>query len=143
MNFKLTGLFEVTAVLLMAGAAGARADGDADNGKNIFKKCMACHRIGEGAVNVVGPVLTGVVGRKAGTYEFSYSTTMKNAGEHGLVWDETSIAGYLPDPTAFLKKYLTDKGKPDLIVDAPKMTFKLADPAQIADVIAYLKTFSK
>jgi cytochrome c len=136
--------FVTAAAILVGLASGAIAAGDADNGKNVFKKCMACHRIGDGATNLVGPALTGVVGRKAGTFEgFNYSTTMKNAGDQGLTWDEKSIGDYLPDPSAFLKKYLTDKGKPELASDTPKMTFKLADPGDIADVIAYLKTFSK
>jgi len=144
MRLTVVNKFAIATVLVLAGTAGAFAAGDADNGKNVFKKCMACHRIGEGATNVVGPVLTGVVGRKAGTFDaFKYSTTMKNAGDQGLVWTEENIAAYLPDPGAFLKKYLTDKGKADLIVDAPKMTLKLDDPAAAADVIAYLKTFSK
>ena len=130
-------------ILCTTGLASALADGDAESGKAVFKKCMACHRIGEGAVNVVGPVLTGVVGRKAGTYEFNYSTTMKNAGASGLVWDEKTIGSYLTGPADYLKKYLTDQGKPDLYADTPKMMFKLSDPTQIADVIAYLKTFSK
>jgi len=135
--------------LAAAGTAGALA-ADADNGKTLFKKCMACHRIGEGAANLVGPVLTGVVGRKAGTFEgYSYSATLKSAGEQGLVWDEAAIAAYLSNPGDFVKKYLTDKGKPELITDEPKMKFKLTkadgtpDPDSIADVIAYLKTFSK
>jgi len=139
------------AALLLLGATGmALADGDADNGKNIFKKCMACHRIGDNATNLVGPALTGVVGRKAGTFAgFNYSTTMKNAGNDGLTWDDKTIAAYVQDPSGYLKKFLTDAGKPDDYADTPKMTFKLlkpdgtADPAAIADVIAYLKTFSK
>ena len=148
---RLKSLYRTTAALavLAVTAAGALA-ADADNGKNLFKKCMACHRIGDGAANLVGPVLTGVVGRKAGTFEgFSYSTTMKNAGEQGLVWDEAAIAAYLPDPGEFLKKYLTDKGKPDLATGDAKMKFKLTkadgspDPDSIADVIAYLQTFPK
>jgi cytochrome c len=134
----------VGAVSMLAFCGPALAAGDADNGKNVFKKCMACHRIGEGAKNLVGPALTGVVGRKAGTAEgFNFSTTMKNAGDQGLVWSEDTIAAYVQDPSGFLKKYLTDKGHPDLYADTPKMTFKLTGDGDIADVIAYLKTFSK
>jgi cytochrome c len=122
----------------------AVAAGDAANGAKIFRKCQACHKIGEGATNSVGPVLTGVVGRKSGTAEgYSYSASNKNAGEQGLVWTEESLTAYLPDPSAFLKKFLTDKGKPELFTGNSKMAFKLADEAERADVIAYLKTFSK
>jgi cytochrome c len=61
-------------------------------GEVVFKKCMLCHRIGPDAVIVIGPVLTGVVGRTAGTYpKFAYSPLMKGAGENGLVWSEDNI----------------------------------------------------
>ena len=41
-------------------------DGNAEKGAKVFNKCMTCHRIGEGAKIMVGPVLTGVVGRPGG-----------------------------------------------------------------------------
>jgi cytochrome c len=40
---------------------------DAAAGEKVFAKCKICHQIGEGAKNMVGPVLSGVVGRKAGS----------------------------------------------------------------------------
>ena len=134
----------LAAGLALAAATTASAGGDAEAGKKVFNKCLACHNIGEGATNKVGPALTTVVGRKAGTFQgFNYSTTNKNAGGEGLVWTEEAIAAYLPDPMAFMKKFLTDKGKPELYVDTPKMTFKLTDETQRADVAAYLKSFAK
>ena len=36
----------------------------ADNGQDIFKKCLACHTPDKGGRNLVGPNLWGVVGRK-------------------------------------------------------------------------------
>lgn len=44
---------------------------------------------------------------------------------------------YLPDPNAFLKKFLTDKGKPDLATGSTKMAFKLTDEQQRKDVIRH------
>lgn len=123
-------------------AAGA-AGGDPAKGEQVFKQCMTCHRIGPGAKNMVGPVLTGVIGRHSGTYPgYSYSELNKHAGENGLVWSEDTIFEYLPDPSAFLKKFLTDKGKADLATGSTKMTFKLANEQKRRDVIAYIKTFS-
>ena len=124
---------------------GARAqEGDAEKGKKVFAKCQTCHRIGDDAKNLVGPVLTGVVGRKAGTYPgFSYSTLNHSAGENGLVWTPEAIFEYLPNPNAFLKKYLTDKGKADLATGSTKMVFQLPSAEERRDVIAFLKTFSK
>ena len=54
------------ALLLAAGQASAQ---DAAAGEKLFAKCKACHAVGEGAKNRVGPQLNGVVGRKAGTVD--------------------------------------------------------------------------
>jgi cytochrome c len=129
-----------TAVGLSSGAASAQ---DAAKGEQVFKQCMTCHRIGPDAKNLVGPVLTGVIGRQSGTAPgFVYSALNKAAGENGLVWSDDLIMQYLPDPNAFLKKFLTDKGKADLATGSTKMAFKLADEQQRKDVIAYINKFS-
>ena len=76
---------------LVAGAAflasvGAALAQDAAAGEKVFSKCKICHQIGEGAKNMVGPVLNGVVGRPAGAYEgYHYSDANKNSG---ITWDE-------------------------------------------------------
>jgi len=139
---KLTVLALVVAVAaLSAGTASAQ---DATKGEQIFKQCMTCHRIGPDAKNLVGPVLTGVIGRQSGTAPgFAYSPLNKAAGENGLVWTDDLVMQYLPDPNAFLKKFLTDKGKADLATGSTKMTFKLADEQQRKDVIAYVNKFSE
>jgi cytochrome c len=117
---------------------------DAAKGAQIFKQCMICHRIGEGAKNLIGPVLNNVIGRQAGSYEgFKYSPLMTAAGENGLVWSDDLIVQYIADPTAFLKKFLIDKGKTDLATGNSLMTLKLADEQQRKDVAAYVKTFSQ
>jgi cytochrome c len=135
------------AALLFAGmpSAGNALDvGDPAKGEQIFKRCMACHRIGEGAKNLIGPVLNGVIGRTAGTYQgFHYSDLNHHAGESGLTWTEDNIFEYLPDPNAFLKKYLTDHGKAAEAVGSTRMTFRLKDEQERKDVIAYLEKFSK
>ncbi len=110
---------------------------DVEKGETIFNKCKACHQIGEGAKNRIGPVLTGVVGRPAGSVEdFRYSKSMKNAGVTGLVWDEVLLFDYLADPTAFLRSFLDDRKA------KAKMSFQLKDEQDRRDVIAYLETFS-
>jgi cytochrome c len=122
---------------------GSAAAQDAAKGEVAFKQCMVCHRVGEGAKNLIGPVLNGVIGRQAGTLPgFKYSPLNQAAGEAGLVWSEELIYEYLPDPNAFLKKFLTDKGKADQATGSTLMTFKLANEQQRKDVIAYLKQFS-
>lgn len=128
-------------VLLSTEMASAQ---DAAAGEIVFKQCMTCHRIGPDAKNLVGPVLTGVIGRQSGTAEgFAYSTLNKSAGENGLVWSNDLIMQYLPNPNAFLKKFLTDKGKPELATGSTKMVFMLADEQKRKDVIAYIDKFSE
>lgn len=141
MRVKLTVLALVAAAgALPAGVASAQ---DATKGEQVFKQCMTCHRIGPDAKNLVGPALTGVIGRQSGTAPgFAYSPLNKAAGENGLVWTDDLIMQYLPDPNAFLKKFLTEKGKADLATGSTKMAFKLADEQQRKDVIAYINKFS-
>jgi cytochrome c len=116
----------VFSAALLAASAAARADGDPEAGKQVFKKCHACHNVGEGAHNAVGPVLNGVVGRKAGTApDYNYSDANKNSG---ITWD-----------VATLKKYLKD---PQALVPHTKMIFPgLPNEKDIDNVIAYLATF--
>jgi len=134
----------VLACLATAVTLSSASAQDAAKGEQIFKQCMTCHRIGPDAKNLIGPVLTGVIGRQSGTAPgFAYSALNKAAGENGLVWSNDLIMQYLPDPNAFLKKFLTDKGKPDLATGVTKMTFHLSDEQQRKDVIAYIDTFSE
>ncbi|SHG30552.1 c-type cytochrome [Cognatishimia maritima] len=117
--------------------ASPLASQDAQNGEVIFKKCSACHAVGDGAKNKTGPVLTGVVGRAAGSVDgYKYGSGMQQAGANGLIWDEAHLTAYLEDPRAFLRAYLDDpKAK-------AKMTFKLKDSQDRRDVVAYLAGFS-
>ena len=133
----------LAAVAVLASLSSAQAEGNAEAGADVFRKCMACHRVGEGAKNLVGPVLNGVLGRKAGTAaEFNYSDLNKAAGVAGLEWNEARVFEYLEEPNTFLKKFLTTAGKPELAEGQTKMTFKLADKQDREDVIAYIKKFS-
>ena len=113
---------------LLGGPALAQ---NAENGEQVFKKCRACHQVGEGAKNAVGPVLNGLLGRTSGTVEgFNYSDANKEAGAKGLVWSEDELNKYLEAPLTYMPKN--------------KMAFAgLKDEADRKDVISYLKTFGK
>lgn len=93
------GLLAIT-----TGAALAQSPaGDPEKGANVFKKCMACHAIGEGAKNKVGPELNGIVGRKMGSVEgFNYSDTLKQHNAAGEVWDAEKLNKYLQNPKGYL-----------------------------------------
>lgn len=74
-------------------------------GEKVFKKCKACHKIGDGAKNASGPILTGVYGAPAGQVDgFKYSKALQSAAEEGLVWDEEALHAFLTKPKDFIKK---------------------------------------
>jgi cytochrome c len=82
-------------VIVVASSAGALAQ-DAAAGETSFKKCLPCHRIGEGAKNLVGPELNGLEGRKSGSAEgYSYTEANKNSG---ITWDEAQFKEYITNP---------------------------------------------
>jgi cytochrome c len=117
------GISAVTLWAVMT--AGAQAQ-DAAAGEKTFAVCKACHQIGETAKIGVGPVLNGVIGRRAGTYPgYSYSEANKNSG---LTWDEATFREYIRDPKA---KVL-----------GTKMIYAgLKDEQKATDLLAYLKQF--
>jgi cytochrome c len=78
--------------------ASAAMAQDVAAGKTSFNKCMACHAIGEGAKNKIGPELNGLNGRKSGTAPgYSYSDANKNSG---ITWNEAEFKDYIKDPKA-------------------------------------------
>jgi cytochrome c len=96
-------------------------------GEKVFRKCKACHQVGDGAKNRVGPILTGIVGAKAGAVDgFRYSNPMADAGTEGLVWTEAELAAFLENPKSYMS--------------GTKMSFAgLRDAEDVEAVIAYLK----
>jgi cytochrome c len=108
----------------LASSANAQS---AENGEAVFKVCKACHQVGASAKNGVGPILNGIVGRKAGSVEgFNYSEANKTAGAGGLVWTEEELLKYLAGPAAYMPKN--------------KMAFAgVKDEADRKDLVAFLK----
>jgi cytochrome c len=85
-------------VIASSVAASAALAQDVAAGKTSFNKCLACHAIGEGAKNKVGPELNGLDGRKSGTApDYSYSDANKNSG---ITWNEAQFKEYIKDPKA-------------------------------------------
>lgn len=115
----------VVALTLVGGAAVAQ---DASNGEEVFKKCRACHQVGDTAKNVVGPHLNGLFGRKAGTVEnFKFSDANQKSG---IVWDEKNFATYIKNPMGAMP--------------GNRMAFAgIKVEGDIADLIAFLKRHSK
>ena len=110
-------------------ALPAWADGDAAEGEKVFRKCKACHDVGEDAKNKVGPILNGIIGTEiASVADFKYSDAFMEKKAEGLVWDEETLDAYL--------------AKPKDLIPKTKMSFPgLRKEDERENVIAYLKTF--
>jgi cytochrome c len=116
----------IIASLVVLTSTTASMAQDAEAGEKVFAVCKVCHQVGETAKNAVGPVLNGIIGRKAGTYAgYNYSDANKNSG---LTWDEATFRDYIKDPKAK--------------VPGTKMIYAgLKDDQKIGDLFAFLKQF--
>ena len=99
---------------------------DVAAGEKDFLVCRACHQIGPTAKDAVGPVLNGIVGRKAGSDpNFNYSSANK---ESGITWTPEELDKYLESPQT--------------VVPHTKMMFPgVKEEAKRKDIIAYLAQF--
>ena len=122
---KTSTLSALVVVTSLTAATGALAQ-DAAAGKSSFNKCLACHAIGEGAKNKVGPVLNGLDGRHSGSVEgYSYSDANKNSG---MVWNEATFKEYIANPMAK--------------IPGTKMAFPgIKNETEVGNLWAYLKQF--
>lgn len=111
----------LTIALSAALSAPAHA-GDPVRGKELYEsRCIACH---SPDANRVGPKHRGVVGRLSGTVPgYSYSKALEAAQ---VTWDEQSLDRWLTNPQA--------------LIPGQKMNFRVNDPTDRADLVAYLKT---
>lgn len=124
----------LTATLLLAVApltvaAESHVSGDAEAGAKVFRKCQACHAVGEGAENKAGPVLNGVVDRPIASVEgYNYSSALADLGAEGKTWTPEELAAFLEKPRDY--------------ASGTKMSFAgLRKEDERANVIAYLATF--
>lgn len=76
------------------------ASGSADAGRNVFKRCQACHTDTDGGPNKVGPNLWDIVDRPIASHEgFSYSAAMKDFSEGGeKVWTFENLDAFIKAP---------------------------------------------
>ena len=119
----------IAATLLIGLSAPAYAEGDAAAGEKVFNKCKACHMIGDGTKNRVGPSLTGIVDEEiASNPDFKYSDAFTEKKGEGVVWTDEVLHEYLISPKAF--------------VPGTKMTFAGLKKEKDRDaVVAYLISF--
>jgi len=126
-HMKTSTLSALVVVTSLATASGALAQ-DAAAGKTSFNKCLACHAIGDGAKNKVGPLLNGLDGRKSGTVEgYSYSDANKNSG---ITWGKDVFLEYIKEPKAK--------------IPGTKMVFAgIKNEKEANDLWAYVSSFDK
>lgn len=138
---RLFAALAATALTAVPMAASAQS-GDAAAGERAFRGCQACHVVVNDAGETLagrnaktGPNLYQVAGRTAGSVDgFRYSSSMSEAGEAGLVWDEESFVAYVQDPTGFLQGYLDDGSA------RGSMSYKVRSEGDAADLYAYLSS---
>jgi cytochrome c oxidase assembly protein Cox11 len=99
----------------------ANAAPDPVHGQQLFtERCTACHAMDS---NKTGPILGGVVGRKAGSAPgYHYSPALQSAG---LTWSADNLDQWLADP----KKFVPGARMPVRVLDAPSRR----------DIVAYLQ----
>ena len=119
----------VASLALAVLATTALADGDVAAGEKVFRKCKACHAVGDGAKNKVGPHLNGIVENEIASVEgFKYSAVFLEKKDEGFVWTVEELHAYLEKP----RKYMPGN----------KMSFAgLKKEKDRQNVIAYIMTF--
>ncbi|MGH6866605.1 MAG: c-type cytochrome [Methyloceanibacter sp.] len=105
------------------------AEGSAEKGADVFKKCAICHNAEKGGPNMIGPNLYGVLGRKIASHEgYDYSPALKSKEGD---WDYEKINAMIEHPNVF--------------APGTKMALfpGLPDAKQRADVILFLREHSE
>ena len=107
------------------GLAHAAEWDDGSRGAELFRKCSACHTLGEDGGNRAGPTLYGLFGRRFGEVAgYRYSEALSNSD---LVWNETTIDA------------LFAEGPAEYVPGSKMPLQRMPDPEDRAELIAFLK----
>lgn len=106
----------------------------AAKGRLLAGKCAACHYFN--STNKVGPGLAGVFGRKAGSmpgYNYEFTSYIKP----GKVWrwDDAHLAAWMCNSSEIVTAFTGDASARTSMASQ-----HVCDPAEQADLIAFLKT---
>jgi cytochrome c len=117
----------IAAVVSIAASSVSAVAQDAQKGKVVANVCLACHSIGPGAQNKIGPELNGLDGRHSGSVpNFKYT---KDYTDPGVVWNKETFEKYIKNPRAMF---------PDTTMIFPG----IQDAQQIDDLWAYLSQYN-
>jgi cytochrome c len=95
---------------------------DKPKGDAVFRqRCQMCHSAEPKKPSTIGPMLAGVVGRKAGALPFAYSPAMKQSA---VTWTRPNLDRYLSGP-----------GK---MIPGTRMVISVSNAAERAAVIDFL-----
>ena len=114
----------ILAGVICATIALAASSGQTERGRDAFeKRCTGCHALDR---IKLGPPLRGVYGRTAGKDpQFVYSDAVRKAS---LTWNDSTLDRWLADTES--------------IIPNNDMAFRLNDPSDRANIIAYLRQLS-
>ncbi len=95
-------------------------------GRQLSVNCTSCHSL-KGHFHGIGPVLTGIVGRKAGSMEgYGYSPAMK---ARNIVWTPDTLASFIKNPSEY--------------VPGTKMALAPISEQDARDIASYLQTATR
>jgi cytochrome c len=102
MNQLVKGLSILGLSLALPLAAHA-SEPDLEKGAKVFKKCAACHTLGEGEDNKIGPNLYGMFDRPVASVDgFNFSDGMTARAAEIGAWDDVNLAEYLTKPRDYV-----------------------------------------
>lgn len=116
----------VLAFTLLAASIPSSMAQDAQAGATVFNRCSACHQVGPGASNALGPHLNGLMGRPVASVPgYDYSDALR--ARNGQAWNPQLVSDYIADPARFIGA-------------RSSMPAQRLRPDQVANLMAYLES---
>jgi cytochrome c len=124
MQYKISHIAVVFAIVGTMATTAAIAAGDSVQGGVLFEQCVACHSLEAEKNDEVGPTLHGLFGRKSGAEDFLYSPALRRAN---IIWTPELLDAFLANPQSGVFR-------------GNRMPFAgISDAQTRADLIAYLE----